>query len=238
MKFHSNQSYYMHGKHAVISALKNPKRIIKQVLCTEESFNQNKQLISKYKYDIVKDTALTKIIGQNQNHQGIVAQVFTVYTYDLTDLVFCDKIAILDQITDPQNIGSIIRSAAAFNIEAIIMPIDNNPTENAAVAKAASGGLELVKIIKVTNLKSVIDHLKSNDFWIMGLDGRASDILDKSMYSKKIAFIFGSEDRGLRQLTKRSCDYLVKIPISKTMESLNVSNAAAIIFHWSSLQSN
>lgn len=222
--------YYMYGRHAVLSALQNPKRTIKQVLCTKEVFDTNKDLINKYPHEIVTHKEFTKILGHNQNHQGIAAQVATIFSDNISLLASYNKIVILDQITDPQNIGSIIRSAAAFDIQAVVTLTDNMPQENATIAKAASGTLELVQIITVTNLKHVIDFLKTNGFWVIGLDGNANEVLNKSMYSSKLAIILGSEERGLRKLTMECCDYLAKIPISKKVESLNVSAAAAIAF--------
>ena len=142
------------------------------------------------------------------------------------------KVAILDQITDPQNIGAIIRSAAAFGITKLLLPADNTPEENASIAKAASGALETVQIAKVVNLKMAIEILKKKGFWIVGLDAHGNNDLNDLAKFNKVAIIIGSEDKGLRPLTIKSCDLLVKIPISEKVESLNASNAASIIFYF------
>jgi len=233
--------YYIYGKHAVFAALNNPKRSIKNVLCTEDIFNLNKKLISNYSFEITTLDSLTRFLGINHNHQGICANVKTIFSNHIEDLdvnnLNC-KIAILDQITDPQNIGAIIRSAASFDINTIILPSDNAPEENATIAKTASGALELVQIIKVTNLRWTIEYLKKHGFWIIGLDGNATEIIHPKILLHKVAIVLGSEDKGIRRLVKETCDYLVKIPISNKVESLNVSNAAAIAFHMTSCKLN
>ncbi len=226
--------YYMYGKHTVLAALNNPKRIIKNILCNKEIFDTYKDIISNFSYKIVTNNELTQLLGTGSVHQGIAANTQSIFLSDIRALDLSQnscKIAILDQVTDPQNIGAIIRSAASFNITAIILPHDNAPDENQAIAKTASGSLELVQVIKVTNLKSTIDYLKKHGFWIMGLDGYAEQPLTNKIFSDKMAIILGSEDKGIRRLVKEACDHLVKIPISAKVESLNVSNAAAIVFY-------
>lgn len=230
----SNNYYYMYGKHAVFAALINPKRHIENIFCTQEIFTTNQALINKHKYQIVTTDYLAKLLGHGVPHQGITAKVASIFSNDINDINFTNnncRIVILDQITDPQNIGAIVRSAAAFEITAIIIPSDNAPDENAAIAKAASGTLELIKIIKVTNLKTAMERLKKEGFWLIGLDGKASEHLNSKLLTAKIAIALGSEDKGLRRLTKETCDYVVKIPTSSQVESLNVSNAASIIFY-------
>ncbi|HJD56435.1 MAG TPA: 23S rRNA (guanosine(2251)-2'-O)-methyltransferase RlmB [Rickettsia endosymbiont of Pyrocoelia pectoralis] len=225
--------YYIYGKHPVFSALKNPKRHIENILCTKEIFELNKHLISSRPYEIVSNDVLARLV-ENQTHQGIIAKVKPIFSYNIEDMDIKSpkcKIAILDQITDPQNIGAIIRSAAAFDINAIILPLDNSPNENGTIAKAACGTLELITIVKVTNLRSCIDYLKKHGFWIIGLSGKANECFTNKLISDKIALVLGSEDKGIRRLVEENCDHLVKIPISKKVESLNVSNAASIIFH-------
>ncbi|ASX28232.1 23S rRNA (guanosine(2251)-2'-O)-methyltransferase RlmB [Rickettsia sp. MEAM1 (Bemisia tabaci)] len=232
-KLDSKNYYYIYGKHPVFSALNNPKRQIEDILCTQMIFDANKKLISSKPYKIVNNDVLSKLL-ENQTHQGIAAKVKPIFSHNIEDINIKNskcKIAILDQITDPQNIGAIIRSAAAFNMDAIILPLDNSPNENGTIAKAACGTLELIKIIKVTNLNSCINYLKKHGFWVIGLTGEADDYFTDKLISDKIALVFGSEDKGMRRLVQENCDHLAKIPISDKVESLNVSNAASIIFH-------
>ncbi|BFD45587.1 MAG: 23S rRNA (guanosine(2251)-2'-O)-methyltransferase RlmB [Rickettsia endosymbiont of Sergentomyia squamirostris] len=236
----SKDLYYIYGKHPVLAALSNPKRYIQNVLCTEDIFNLHKNLISNHPYEITNIDYLTRLFGSNHNHQGIAANVKSIFSNRIEDIDItipnC-KIAILDQITDPQNIGAIIRSAASFDITTIILPLDNAPDENATIAKTASGALELVQMVKVTNLRWSIEYLKKHGFWIIGLDGNAKQSLSTKIFSDRMAIVLGSEDKGIRRLVKEACDHLVKIPISSKVESLNVSNAAAIAFYLISLDS-
>lgn len=230
----SKDIYYMYGKHAVFAALNNPKRVIKNILCTNEIFNHYKDVISKFSYEIITNNGLTQVLGFNHPHQGIAARVKSIFSNDIKDINLSQnsgRIVILDQVTDPQNIGAIIRSAASFDIMAMVLPNDNAPDENATIAKAASGALELVQVIKVTNLKSTMDYLKKHGFWIIGLDSHMTTQLNNKIFSDKVAIVLGSEDKGIRRLVKENCDHLVKIPISNKVESLNVSNAAAIVFY-------
>ncbi|MFP3011917.1 MAG: 23S rRNA (guanosine(2251)-2'-O)-methyltransferase RlmB [Rickettsia sp.] len=232
-KLDSKNCYYMYGKHPVFSALNNPKRQIENILCTREIFDTNKKLIGTRSYEIVNNDILSKLL-ENQTHQGIAAKVRPIFSYNLEDVDIKNpkcKIAILDQITDTQNIGAIIRSAAAFDINAIILPQDNSPNESGSIAKAACGTLELIPIIKVTNLRSCMNYLKKHGFWIIGLTGSTNDYFTDKLISDKMALVFGSEDKGMRRLVEETCDYLATIPISKRVKSLNVSNAASIIFH-------
>ncbi len=230
----SSDSYYMYGKHAVFAAMQNPNRYVEKLLCTQEILSGNHKFLNQHKPEVATSEQLTKLAGANNPHQGIVAKVKTIFSNDIHDIDFSKancRIAILDQVTDTQNIGAIIRSAAAFGIEAIILPQDNSPNENATIAKAASGNLEMVKIIKVINLKSTMELLKKKGFWIIGFDGESKEILNKNLLANKVAIVLGSEEKGMRRLTAETCDHLVKIPMVSTVESLNVSNAAAIAFY-------
>ncbi len=232
----TNVPYYMYGKHPVLAALQNPKRRIEKIFCTAEFARSNQIFLNKKDVEIVELAFLTKILGPNQNHQGVAAKVHSIFLSNIHEINLSKpdcKIVVLDQISDPQNIGSIIRSAAAFGIEAIILPQDNSPQENATIAKISSGTLEQVKIVKVTNLKSAMESLKKEGFWIIGLDGEAKEVLDAKLLQGKVVIALGAEDKGLRRLTSETCDHLVKIPMSKTVESLNVASAASIVFYMS-----
>ena len=232
-------SYYMYGKHPVLSALHNPNRVIHKVWCTENIYLHNKKIINNFPYEIVSDSHLNKLLSNNFiTHQGIVAQVKSIYLNNLNIIDLnkpnC-KIVILDQITDPQNIGSIIRSAVAFNIDAILLPQDNSPDESATISKASAGTIENIPIIKIVNIKNIIDFLKKQNFWIIGLDVQGTDKINNKLFNGKIAIILGAEGSGMRKLTKENCDFLIKIPINDKVESLNVANAASIIFYLTTL---
>ncbi len=229
----NNKLYYIYGKHPVISALKNPQRKIIELYCTEEIFNLYKEAIEPHPYQIVTSQYLNNLLPREASHQGITILTNSI-AVDLNSIDLSDdniKIAILDQITDPHNIGAIMRSAAAFGVKAIIMTNDNAAEENGVMAKTSCGGIELVPIVKVVNLRSTIETLKKKGFWILGLDGNAKEFISPKTLSGKIAMIFGSEGDGMRRLTSENCDLLLKIPIEHAMESINVSNAAAIVFY-------
>jgi 23S rRNA (guanosine2251-2'-O)-methyltransferase len=231
---YNNDLYYMYGNHPVIAAIKNKSRDIKQIYCLPKYFHEIKSYLPNSKVETVENDFIIKKIGKNQTHQGIIALVKPIFKYGIEHLNLKlpkHKIAILDQISDPQNIGAIIRSAAAFGIKTIILPIDNSPEESAIIAKTACGCLELVEIIKVINLKKTIDILKNNGFWIVGLDATGQKDTKSLQEIDKIAFVIGSEGKGMRTLISKSCDFLIQIPISENVESLNASNAASIVFY-------
>ena len=137
----------------------------------------------------------------------------------------------MDQVTDPHNIGAILRSAAAFDADAVITTQKNAPEVTGAMAKSASGALELVPLIFVSNLARTMQTLKDRGYWCVGMDGSAKETLRDAALPRKVALVMGSEGYGLRRLTAQNCDFMVRLPISKQVESLNVSNAAAIALY-------
>ena len=178
----------------------------------EKTFLESKNKLNGFSVEIVSADFINKKIGPGQPHQGLVALVCSVFLSNINDLDFSkniDRVIILDQITDPQNIGAIIRSAAAFGITKLILPADNTPEENASIAKAASGCLELIQVAKVTNLKTAIETLKRKEFWIAGLDLDGKDTIANLAEFNKIAIVIGSEGKGMRRLTTESCDFLI-----------------------------
>lgn len=232
-----NNKIWLYGKHAVIAALKSNKRKFYRLLVTKNNLELIQDLLPKeLTPELITGFELSEIMGNDAIHQGIAlyASILPVLNLDyLNRLKNADKavILILDQITDPHNLGAIIRTAVAFNADAVITTIHHSASETSTVAKAAVGGIEDVNLIPVTNLVNCINHLKDLGFWVLGLDGEAKDIINSSSLTPKTAFILGSEDKGLRRLTKENCDNLIKININSTMESLNVSNAAAIALY-------
>ena len=229
--------YVMYGKHAVFSAIKNKNREIFNIYATDSVYKSNQAIFSNHDINIVDQNFIASKLNSDharESHQGIIAIVKPLNNSDIMDLIEKsghDRIAILDQITDPQNIGAIIRSAAAFGITKIIAPIDGTPVENGAIAKSSVGCLELMQIARVVNLKKSIDTLKKNGYWIAGLDGSGKDKAENLKNVEKLAIIIGSEGKGMRRLTQESCDYTVSIPISDKVESLNAASAASIMFY-------
>jgi len=226
---------YLFGKHATLAALANPMRKIKRVLVTKNAQAEMGKALSG-----VKNIALSEghklegLLPPGSVHQGIVIECEPLAQPTLADwlkLKIGKPILLLDQVTDPHNVGAILRSAAAFGVGAIIATDRNAPQENGVMAKAASGALEIIPMIHVVNLVQAIEHLKKSEYWIAGLDGAAKQLISEAPLDAKTALVLGAEGAGLRRLTAEHCDFLVKIPMSPDMESLNVSNAAAVALY-------
>lgn len=226
----NKSTYIIYGRHAVEAAIKNPKRRIEEIYCAKKDFENTKRRANGIRVRIVEKEGFKKMLPGLPS-QDIAALVHPIRTYHAPSNA--SKLVILDKITDPQNLGSILRSGAAFGIDAILYSKDGGASESGAVAKAASGALDSVPLVEITNITSTIKELKKDGFWIIGLDGSAKEYISSGskLFNGKVAIIMGSEGKGLRELVRKNCDLLVKIPISKNMESLNVSNAAAIAMY-------
>ncbi len=230
-----SKNYIIYGRHAVTSAIANPKRKIAEILCTAQNLDEINKISGNIKVSCVENSHLKSLFIEHVPHQGMVAMVSPVAINHIPKETLSDpssKIVILDQITDPQNLGAILRSAAAFNIGTVIYPKDGSGRESGVVAKAACGALDIVNLVEVVNISSTIAELKKHGFWVLGLDGSAQEgIRGNKILDGKVAVVMGSEGSGLRPLVAKNCDLLVKINISSQMESLNVSNAASIVFY-------
>ncbi len=240
-----NGYYFIWGYHAVIAALSNPNRIVRTFYASTKTKEIALNLIQNA--TCKTDTGSLKLMildlaqfslspdsSEKRVHQQLMIEVKPLEITDLSDILFATKhlrLVVLDQITDPRNVGAIIRSAKAFGCDAVIMSRHNAPAENGNLARAAAGALEDVPIIKVTNLKRTIEHLKSNAICCIGLDTSGSDNLNCFSVEPKLAIIMGSENSGMRRLTKEACNHLVKIPMQNETESLNVSVASAIALY-------
>lgn len=226
----TKNTYLIYGRHAVESAIQNPNRKIEEIYCTKRDFDQVKRKANGIRVRIIEKDGFKKLLP-NLPSQDIAALVHPIKQFHVPGNA--SKLVILDKITDPQNLGSIMRSAAAFDIDGVIYSKDGGVSESGTVAKAASGALEIVPLIEITNINNTIKELKKDGFWIIGLDGNAKEYINSNhkLFDGKVAIIMGSEGKGLRELVCKNCDLLVKIPISKNMESLNVSNAAAIAMY-------
>ena len=227
------------GIHSTQAALKNSKRIHKKLIVYSNFRKKFKYL--EHNIDqiisIPKDEFIKKY-GNEKNHQGIILITSKLKQPNIDKIIDTSKekkieiIIMLDQVTDPQNIGSIMRSCALFNCNSIIVAKDNAPDITSSMTKAASGALEVVNYIKVTNLSRTIEKFKKNNFWVLGFDTNIKNPNKSIQIPKKCLLIFGSENKGLRHLTKNECDEIVKIPFNINskfgIESLNVANACTI----------
>jgi len=229
-------SFWIGGKHAVLSAIKNPKRKIYKLIITEENQkdfapkNFNKKII----IEIKDKKEIDKIfITETIVHQGVAAEIENIPAVELKEYLknknnSKNTVVVLDDITDQRNIGSIIRSCSAFNIDAVIILEKNYNPKNKMMYKSASGAMEFINIIPVSNITNALEVLKKNNYWVYGLDGHAKENIEDQKWSNHNAFVFGSEGEGLRRLVKENCDHLIKIQINKQIESLNVSNAVSV----------
>ena len=238
-------SFFIVGKHAVTEALKNPKRKVLRVFLTEDSkkkLNKNNQqfnLLKNVKVFYKTKRELDNYCTKDQiTHQGLVAEV--EHLEKLTIKEYINKnlnknnitLVALEEVTDPRNIGSIIRSAASFNIDGIIVKERSFPSESKLLYKSASGCIELINIFEVSNINTSLKYLKSNNFWVSGFDlGAKKDFTEHNWNGNNI-LLFGSEGSGLNYQTKKNSDYLLKINMNKRVESLNISNSASIVFHY------
>ena len=241
-------SFYIIGKHAVIGALRNPLRKVLRVFLTEDSKNkinrenQSLNLLKNIKIYYKTKKELDKYVGRDEiNHQGFVAEVEHLDNFTLKDFLNENQnknninLVALDDVTDPRNIGSIIRSAASFKIDGIIVKERSFPGESKLMYKAASGCTELINIFEVSNINTALKFLKTKNFWVSGFDLEANKDFTKHDWKGNNVLIFGSESYGLNYQTKKNSDFLFRIEINKKVESLNISNSASIVFHYISL---
>ena len=218
------------GRHAIEAALDNPRRLIKKISITREAL-ATLEIPDDIAVVICDVADLGRVIPRDAPHQGMVADVDPlpdIWLGDILDQQSDRPLLLLDQVTDPHNVGAILRSAAAFDAAAIITQDRHAPPESGVVAKSASGALEIVPWVRVVNLSRALDDIAAAGYWRIGLDGDAADELESAMGTGKIALVMGAEGEGLRQNVAAHCDTLARLPMSSKMEILNVSNAAAI----------
>ncbi|WP_430427868.1 23S rRNA (guanosine(2251)-2'-O)-methyltransferase RlmB [Parasphingorhabdus sp.] len=221
------------GRHAVEAALDNPQRLIKKISGTREAL-ESLDIPAEISVVFSDVADLGRTIPRDAPHQGLVADVDPlpdVWLGDILDQQSGRPLLLLDQVTDPHNVGAILRSAAAFDAAAIITQDRHAPPESGVLAKSASGALEIVPWVRVVNLSRALDDIAEAGYWRIGLDGEAMDTLEDAMGSSKLALVMGAEGEGLRQNVAAHCDTLARLPMSPRMESLNVSNAAAIALY-------
>ena len=227
----------LYGRHAVMAALENPERKIHKLVCTAENASEIRAKYANLHLVVADRKDIDKLVSPEAVHQGYALFCNPLDNLSIEELCLNTEddtkcnVLILDQVTDPQNIGAIIRSCAAFGAKAVIVQDKNSPQESGAMAKAAAGTMELVPVARVTNLVRAIEILKKHNFWIVGMDGYAKDNVDKIDKNAKLGVVMGSEGSGMRRLIEESCDITVRLPINEKVESLNVSTAAAVVLY-------
>lgn len=226
-------TYWMYGWHACNAAFSNPVRKIEKILLDKRQDPKKVQLTRKIPFEVVDVKTIEQKVGKEAVHQGIAICVNELLPEDIS-MLEDDKpmlTVILDQITDPHNMGAIWRSCAVFGAVGIITTERNSAPESGVLAKAASGALEMVPRIEVKNLATSIAELKELGFWIYGFSEHATDTLQNFSFAKKTALVFGNEGDGMRSLTMKNCDQTLQLPTSKNFQTLNVSNAAAVALY-------
>ena len=228
----------LYGRHAVIAALSNPERVHRKLHITHAAMKQlegDYDLPKGFNVQYGDDGDLGRLVPADAPHQGLVLEVEPLEAPYLGDILSLDTgnraLVVLDQVTDPHNVGAILRSAAAFGAVAIVTQDRNSPSESGSLARAASGALEIVPWVRVVNLARALGEIGDAGFWRIGLDGGATRTIEAALADTKPALVFGAEGEGLRHNTAEHCDELAKLPIAAVMESLNVSNAAAIALY-------
>jgi len=238
-------TFLIAGKHAVTEALKNPNRNVLRVFLTEESKKnlyretQNQNILKNIKIFYKTKKEMDRLCSKDQiSHQGILAEIEHKEQLELKEFVKLMEgkenitLVVLEEVTDPRNIGSIIRSAASFNIDGIIVRERSFPSDSKLMYKSASGCIEHINIFEVANISTTLKYLKTKNFWICGFDNKATKDFTQHDWNGNYVLLFGSEGYGLKYQTLKNSDFLLKIAINNKIESLNISNSAAVVFHY------
>lgn len=221
------------GRHAVTAALANPRRHATKLWATRDAAARL-ELPAGLPVTLADVADLGRLVPADAPHQGLVLEAEPLDDVYLDELLTAEgtrPLLVLDQVTDPHNVGAVLRSAAAFDALGIVTQDRHSPPESGALARAASGALEVVPWVRVVNLARALEEMAEAGFWRIGLAGEAERTLAETLGSAKLALVLGAEGEGLRQNTATHCDELARLPISNRVESLNVSNAAAIALY-------
>ena len=238
-------TFLIAGKHAVTEALKSPNRNVLKVFLTEDSKkklnkdNQNQDVLKNTKIIYKTKKELDRLCSKEEiSHQGLIAEVEHLKETNLKNYLKLKEykknivFIALEEVTDPRNIGSIIRSAASFNIDGLIVKERSFPSESKLLYKSSSGCIEHVNIFEVSNINTALKYLKTKNFWVCGFDKDGKKDFTEHNWEGHNVLLFGSEGYGLKYQTLKNSDFLLKISINKKIESLNISNSAAIVFHY------
>ena len=231
---------WLWGHHAVAAALKNPHRKFVRLVATEDAAAELAGMLgeaSPIDPQIMNRDSIAKLLPPTAVHQGVALLAKTLKPWQLEDVIAhlgeAERaiVVVLDQVTDPHNIGAVLRSAAAFGAVAVVLPDRNAPEISGTLAKSASGAVEHVPLVRVVNLNRALEQLKKAGFWSVGLAGEAEATLASHKLTGRVCLVLGSEGDGLRRLTREACDLMARLPTQGPVASLNVSNAAAIALY-------
>ena len=223
----------LYGWHTVTAALTNPNRRMRRLLATENALRRlaDEGINVSISPEVMRPDALAARLTPDAVHQGLIAEADPLPSPAIEDLPATGIVLVLDQITDPHNVGAILRTAAAFAVAAIVTTARHSPEATGVLAKSASGALELVPIVIVQNLARALAGLKARGFLTVGLDSEAAYDLAAIALPEPLALVLGAEGKGLRQLTGATCDRLARLALPGAIKSLNVSNAAALALY-------
>ena len=228
---------WLYGRHPVLAALANPERRIERLIATKDMAERHTAEFAGKPVQVLAREEMAQRLPAGAVHQGLAALVAPLEDAVLEDvLARCGDNALvlaLDQVTDPHNVGAILRSTAAFGAAGLVVTERHAPADTGVLAKAASGGLEIVPLVRAVNLARALEQLKNSGFWIYGLDERGDAAIGSLDLAGRVCIVLGAEGEGLRRLTTEKCDRLVTIPTNAALASLNVSNAASIaLYEW------
>src|SRR5438874_2833391 len=223
----------LYGWHTVAAALANPERRIRKLLLTENAERRlaEENIDTRVAPEIVRPSQIDQQLGPDAVHQGLLAEADPLPSPDIDTLTPEGMVLVLDQITDPHNVGAIMRSAAAFAVKAIVTTARHSPEATGVLAKAASGALELVPLVTVQNLARALTGLNDQGFMTVGLDSHGSENLGAVALRQPLALVLGAEGKGLRQLTRETCSVVARLDMPGEIKSLNVSNAAVLALY-------
>jgi 23S rRNA (guanosine2251-2'-O)-methyltransferase len=221
---------FLYGWHSVKAALENPARTFHKIMLTENALHRVREagLALSVEPQLVRAEEIDALVGPEAVHQGFLVEADPLPSPTIDDVAASGIILVLDQITDPHNVGAILRTAAAFGVTAIVTTQRHAPEATGVLAKAASGALDLVPIITVPNLVRALERLKDQNVFVVGLDSEGDASMTAAPMRAPLALVVGAEGRGLRQLTRTTCDQVARLDLPGQIKSLNVSNATAL----------
>jgi 23S rRNA (guanosine2251-2'-O)-methyltransferase len=232
---HANRdsTVILYGWHTVKAALENPRRRIRRLFATENAARRlaDAGVLLRVELEPVRPEMIARRLSPDAVHNGVLAEADPLPSPELDETEAVDLMLVLDQITDPHNVGAILRTAAAFDVGGVVTTARHSPQASGVLAKSASGALEYVPLIAVQNLARAIEELRERGFLVIGLDSSGADDLTGTAVRAPLALILGAEGKGLRQLTRTSCDGLARLDLPGRIKSLNVSNAAALALY-------
>jgi len=228
----------LYGWHTVVAALANPQRRVRKLMLTENAARRlaDENIDTRVTPEIVRPNLIDQRLGPDAVHQGLLAEADPLASPDIDTLAQEGIVLVLDQITDPHNVGAIMRSAAAFAVKAIVTTARHSPEATGVLAKSASGALELVPLVTVQNLARALTEMNDQGFMTVGLDSQGSENLGTVALRQPLALVLGAEGKGLRQLTRETCSVVARLDMPGEIKSLNVSNAAVLALYIGSVR--